>query len=77
MNETVLSLWTHSEDAVAFPLGLIGVDCHSAEARHLGDRLTQQICPQFTVDKHNHWRLVQFIVLEKTESYECFFDIGH
>lgn len=79
LNKTVavLSLWTHPEDAVTFPLGLIRVDCHSAEPRHLGDRLAQQICPQFAVHKHDHWRLVQFIVLEKPKSYERSFDMEH
>ena len=58
--------WTHPEDAVAFPLALVGVDCHSIEARHLGNRLAQQIGPQFTVYKHHHWRLVQLTVLRVT-----------
>lgn len=54
----------HPEDAIAFPLALVRVDCHGTEACHLGDRLTQQISPQFTVDKHHHWRLVQLTVLK-------------
>lgn len=56
--------WTHPEDAVAFPLALVGVDCHSIETRHLGNRLAQQIGPQFTVYKNHHWRLVQLTVLK-------------
>lgn len=68
--------WPHPEDAVAFPLALVRVDCHSIEACHLGDRFAQQISPQFTVYKHHHWRLVQLTVLksqnEKISSILCF-----
>lgn len=54
----------HPEDAVAFPLALVRVDCHSFEVCHLGDRLAQQIGAQFTVNKHDHRRLVQLTVLK-------------
>lgn len=57
----------HPEDAVAFPLALVRVDCHSVEACHLGNCLAQQISPEFTVYKHHHWRLVQLAVLKKKE----------
>ncbi len=56
--------WPHPKDAVAFPLALVRVDCHRVEACHLGDRLAQQISPQFTVYKHHHRRLVQLTVLK-------------
>lgn len=55
--------WTHPYDAVTFPLGLVGVDCHCVEFSHLGNSLTQQISPQFAVYKHHHRRVVQLTVL--------------
>lgn len=57
----------HPEDAVAFSLALVRVDCHSFEVCHLGNCLAQQISAQFTVDKDDHRRLVQLTVLKTTK----------
>lgn len=76
INKNSDCLCPHPEDAVAFPLALVRVDCHSFEVCHLGDRLAQQIGAQFTVNKHDHRRLVQLTVLKnhKDEHTKMGFD---